>query len=152
MTQSKIKSSITLFANIGVIGGLIFLGYEVQQNTTQLRAESSYSINQALSMLNSGIYNDPVLAEILDRGEKTISSLNSTELCQFIAFQFDRINLGIHVLALEKEGLSEIHFPYVEFLIKEFHKQPGLQEFLVLIQDDWAGSRELYDRLRIKGE
>ncbi len=152
MKFTKENSLITLIAIIGVVGVLVLLGYEVQQNTTQLRAESSYSINEALSMLNSAVYNDPDLSDILARGEKDLSSLNPTERRQFFAYQFDRINLGIHILALEKDGLSEIHFPYVDFLVRQFHKHPGLQEFLVLIEDDWAGSRELYERLRTKND
>jgi len=148
----KINSWITLIANLGIVGGLVFLGYETQQNTVQLRAEASYSINEALSTLNSAIYNDPVLADIVVRGEKQLSSLNPTEQQQFIVFQFDRINLAIHVEALEKDGLSEIHFPYVDFLVQEFQRKPGLQQFLVLVEDEWVGARELYERLRTKNE
>ena len=144
---AKIDSWFTLIANLGVIGGLVFLGFEVQQNTTQLRAESSYSVNDALSAINSAIYNDPVLAEILERGEADLSSLDSTESRQFVSYQFDRINLAIHILQLEEDGVYEVHFPYVEFLIQQFHSNPGLQDFLVLVEDQWAGSRELYNRL-----
>ncbi len=142
----------TLVANIGVVGGLIFLGYEVQQNTSQLRAESSYSVNEALSMMNSAIYNDPILANIVDRGEKDLFSLDDIERRQFIAYQFDRINLAIHIQALEKDGLSDIHFPYVEFLTNQFRSKPGLQEFLVFVDEEWEGSRELYDRMRVQAE
>lgn len=152
MKLKKINSWITLIANLGIVGGLVFLGYETQQNTVQLRAEASYSINEALSTLNSAIYNDPVLADIVVRGEKQLSSLNPTEQQQFIVFQFDRINLAIHVEALEKDGLSEIHFPYVDFLVQEFQRKPGLQQFLVLVEDEWVGARELYERLRTKNE
>ena len=152
MKIKKINRWITFVANFGVIGGLIFLGYETQQNTLQLRAEASYSINEALSMINSSISNDPVLAEIVVRGEQSMSSLNPTERKQFIAHEFDRVNLAIHVMALENDGLSEIHFPYVEFLADQFHRSPGLQEFLILVEDTWKGSKELYDLLREEGQ
>ena len=92
MKTKKIKLWITLIANLGVVGGLIFVGFEVQQNTTQIRAEASYSINEALSNLNSAIYNDPVFADIVVRGDKKFSSLNPTERRQFNAYQYDRIN------------------------------------------------------------
>ena len=132
--------------------GLIFLGFEVQQNTTQLRTESSYSVNEALSMLNAGVYNDGILANILERGEKNLSSLDPAERRQFVAYQFDRINLAIHIQSLEADGISDIHFPYVDFLIAQYQSKQGLQEFLVLIESEWAGSRELYDRLRKRDE
>jgi len=148
MKLEKLNHWLTFVANFGVIGGLVFLGYETQQNTLQLRAEASYSINEALSMMNSGIYNDPIMANIKLRGEADLSSLTPTALQQFIAHQFDRINLAIHVLALEEEGLSDIHFPYIDFLVDQYHENPGLQEFLVLVKDNWKGSEDLYDMLR----
>ena len=152
MKRTKMNSWFTLIANLGVVGGLVFLGYEVQQNTTQLRAESSYSVNEALSMLNAAIYNDPILADILERGEKDLFSLDATERRQFVSYQFDRINLAIHIQALEKDGLFDIHFPYVNFLIQQFRSNSGLQEFLVLVEEEWEGSRDLYDSLRSQGD
>ncbi len=87
MKTKKIKSWITLIANLGVVAGLIFVGLEVQQNTTQIRADASNSINEALSVLNSALYNDPVFADIVVRGEKSYSSLTETEQRQFGAYQ-----------------------------------------------------------------
>ncbi len=64
MKLTEINPWLTLVANVGVVGGLVFLAFEVQQSTTQLRADSSYSVNEALSMLNAAVYNDPILADI----------------------------------------------------------------------------------------
>ncbi len=137
---------------VAIVGSLIFVGMEVQQNTTQIRAEASYSINEALSVLNSAIYNDPVFADILMRGEKEFFSLNPTEQRQFNAYQYDRINLARHISILEDEGLSEVHFPYHDRLVMDFHRSPGLQEFLVFVDDEWVGDREFYERLRTRDE
>ncbi len=152
MKTKKVKLWITLIANLGVVGGLVFVGFEVQQNTTQIRAEASYSINEALSNLNSAIYNDPVFADIVVRGDKKFSSLNPTERRQFNAYQYDRLNLARHVLTLEDQGLSQVHFPYLDRLVKDFHRSPGLQEFLVFIEDERVGDPELFERLRIRDE
>ena len=152
MKLTEINPWLTLVANVGVVGGLVFLAFEVQQSTTQLRADSSYSVNEALSMLNAAVYNDPILADILERGEKDLFSLDATERRQFISYQFDRINLAIHIQALEKDGLTEIHFPYVDFLVQQFRSNPGLQEFLVLVEEEWKGAQDLYDRLRTDAE
>ena len=152
MKAKKINTWVGLIANAGVVGGLVFVGYEVQQNTTQMRAEAAYSINEALSIHNSAIYNDAVFADIAVRGDKDFSSLNPVEQRQYFAFQYDRINLAIYVLDLEDDGISEIHFPYVDRLIQDFHRRPGLQEFLKLVEDEWVGHPELYERLRKRSE
>ncbi len=107
MNLDKLNDWLSLLSHFGVVAGLIFLGYEIRQNTIQLRTEASYSMNEALSMVNAGVYNDPVFAEIKVRGEADFSALNQTERAQFSAFQFDRINLAIHYLALKEQGLSD---------------------------------------------
>ena len=152
MKTKKINKWISLIANLGVVGGLVFVGFEVQQNTTQIRAEASYSINESLSNLNSAIYNDSVFADIVLRGEERLSSLSPTEQRQFNAYQYDRINLAIYVLDLEDDGLAQLHFPYVDRLAQDFSRSPGLQEFLVLVEDEWVGHPELYERLRKRDE
>ncbi len=149
MKPKRLNAWLTLVANFGVIAGLIFLGYEIRQNTTQLRAEALYSINEAISTLNAGIYNDPVLADIKVRGEADFSSLNQIEREQFIMYQFDRINLAELYLALKDEGLTDIHFPFDQFLIKDFRSKPGLQQFLKYVDEDWEGSRYLYDQMLV---
>ncbi len=86
----------------------------------------------------------------LVRGENSFSSLTEVEQRQFGAYQYDRVNLAIHVLTLEADGLSQVHFPYVDRLAQDFHGSPGLQAFLVFVEDDWVGHPELYERLRIR--
>ena len=149
MKPKKLNAWLTLVANFGVIAGLIFLGYEIRQNTTQLRAEALYSINEAISTLNAGVYNDAVLADIKVRGEADFSSLNQIEREQFIMYQFDRINLAELYLSLKDEGLTDIHFPFDQFLIRDFRSKPGLQQFLKYVDEDWEGSRYLYDQLLV---
>ena len=148
MKPKKLNAWLTLIANFGVIAGLIFLGYEIRQNTVQLRAEAIYSINEAISMLNAGVYNDAVLADIKVRGEADFSSLNPIEREQFIMYQFDRINLAEVYLALRNEGLTDIHFPFDQYLIRDFRSKPGLQQFLKHVDEDWEGSRYLYDQMK----
>jgi hypothetical protein len=149
MKPKKLNAWLTLVANFGVIAGLIFLGYEIRQNTTQLRAEALYSINEAISTLNAGVYNDAILADIKVRGEADFSSLNQIEREQFIMYQFDRINLAELYLALKDEGLTDIHFPFDQFLIRDFRSKPGLQQFLKYVDEDWEGSRYLYDQMLV---
>ena len=149
MKPKKLNAWLTLVANFGVIAGLIFLGYEIRQNTTQLRAEALYSINEAISTLNAGVYNDAVLADIKVRGEADFSSLNQIEREQFSMYQFDRINLAELYLSLKDEGLTDIHFPFDQFLIRDFRSKPGLQQFLKYVDEDWEGSRFLYDQMLV---
>jgi len=64
MSIDRINQWLTLLANFGVIGGLVFLGLEIQQNTTAVQAsaiqESTNVARQQLLMYAT----DPSLIEL----------------------------------------------------------------------------------------
>jgi len=61
MNREALNWWLTLTANLAVLGGLVFVGYEVRQNTSQLRAESSWPITESVNATNSSIYSDAEL-------------------------------------------------------------------------------------------
>ena len=109
-----------------------------------MRAEAAYSINEGVQEINAW-NQDPVMAEIIVRGDQDFDSLNSVEIAQYGAFQFTQINLAIYVMNLEDEGLSDLHFPYVEVMIADFQSKPGLMKWLLLQGN--IGSDVLWNRL-----
>ena len=129
MNRKNLNWWLSVVANLGVIGGLVFVGFEVRQNTVQLRAESSRSITETVNAMNSGVYSDSDLAEILHRGTKDLTVLNAVERDQFDAFQFARLNIAEYALDLEREGVSDLNFRYVEWTVREFNTKPGLRTF-----------------------
>lgn len=148
MKKLDLPHIIGVLANAAVFGGLVFLGFETRQNTVQLRSAASYSITEGLNQLNAGIYDNPVLADIVYRGEQDLSALNPVERSQFAAWEFARINLALHIQVLEEDGVADVQFPYIEFLVDEYQRKPGLRQFAASIEDVWQGSPELYRRLR----
>ena len=138
---------LTLFANLGVLGGLVFVGLEVRQNTRQLRAEGAYAITESVNSLNAGAYSDPVLEELLLRGTEDLRSLNPVERARFDRYQFSRLNIAEYILNLEREGVTDLNFRYAEFVVRDFNEQPGLREFIREYQDGYVGSQELLERL-----
>lgn len=147
MNRKNLNWWLSVVANLGVIGGLVFVGYEVRQNTVQLRAESSHSITESVNALNDGVYSNPALADILIRGSQDLSALNALEREQFDAFQFARLNIAEYVLDLEREGISDLNFRYVEWIVREFNTKPGLREFIREHEKTYVGSSDLLDRL-----
>jgi hypothetical protein len=79
MKKIDLNQSISILANLGVIVGLIFLTYEVRQNTAQMRADAGYSINEAVDALNSSIYQDKDFAALLLRAEQTFNELEPVD-------------------------------------------------------------------------
>jgi hypothetical protein len=147
VNRDRLDRWLTLLANLGVLGGLVFVGLEVRQNTSQLRADASYSITASVNELNAAIYSDPRLAELVFRGEADLSALTPIERTQFDAFEFSRLNISEYVGDLEAEGVSGLSFEYVEYIVRDFRTKPGLRAFIRENEELYVGSDELLARL-----
>jgi hypothetical protein len=152
MKKIELSQSISIFANLGVIAGLIFLGYEIQQNTAQMRADASYSINEAVDALNRSIYQDREFAALLLRAEQSFHDLDAVDQARIATFFFSEINLADYISKLESEGMSDLHFDYVGFKVSQFWSKPGRREFIEQYVDpsEYLGSDELYRRLTLE--
>ena len=148
MNRESLNWWLTLLANLGVLGGLMFVALEIRQNTSQLRVEASHSITESVNELNAALYSDPAFAEIVMRGEADLSSLTPVERRQFDSYQFARLNIAEYVEDLAAEGMSEgVNFEYVEFIVREFSNREGLRAFIREYRDTYVGSEELLARL-----
>lgn len=151
MKKIDLTQSISIFANLGVIAGLIFLGYEIRQNTAQMRADASYSINEAVDALNSSIYQDGEFAALLLRAEQSFSDLNRVDHARIVSFFFSELNLADYISKLENEGMSDLHFDYVDWKVSQFWSMPGRRQFIeqYVVPSKHFGSDELHRRLTI---
>jgi hypothetical protein len=147
MDRDSFSWWLTLLANVGVLGGLVFVGFEIRQTTSQLRSNASYSITASVNELNTGLYGDPELAEIVVRGEADLGALTPIERKRFDLFEFSRLNIAEYVQDLEGEGVSDLNFRYVEWVVREFQSKPGLRAFIREYKDLYVGSDELLARL-----
>ena len=147
MNRESLGWWLTLLANLGVLGGLVFVGFEIRQNTAQLRAEGARSITEIVNVTNAGVYSDPSLAELILRGRQDLEALDPIERERFDRFQFSRLNIAEYVLDLEREGISNLNFRYTEHVVDEFREHPGLRQFIRENEDGYVGSNELLDRL-----
>ncbi len=145
--MDKLNKWITFGANLGVIASLIFLAFQIRQNTSQMKADASFSINQSLHALNSSIYQDSSFAELYLRGCQSFTNLNEVEKSRFRTYAFDMLNLYIFADKLEDQELGEIHTDISEVMVNRFQNNPGLMEFLKSIEKEWAASDELYKKI-----
>ena len=139
--------TITILANLGVLVGLVFVGFEVRQNTQESRAEGARSITESVNATNAGIYSDPGLAELIIRGKEDISSLDPVERERFDRWTFSRLNIAEYILDLERGGVSDLNFRFVESVVQDFNSSPGLSDWIREQANAYSGSEELLSRL-----
>ena len=147
MNREQRKDILETVGFGAIVASLIFVALEVSQNTSQMRVQAAYSVNEGLEALNASQYGDPSLVDLLLRGEQDLSDLDPIELARFERYQFTRLNLCEFILGLENEGLSDVHISYVEFIVRDFNSKPGLAEWITLYEGKYGGSDEFYLRL-----
>ena len=130
MRKLDLAQIISVLANVGVVIGLVFLTLEIRQNTAQMRTQGAYSIKQSVETLNQGVYLDIEFADLLYRGEKSFNDLDPVEQSRLATYFFSEVHLAQYILSLEDEGLSDLHFGYVDLKVNQFRTIPGRKEFV----------------------
>jgi hypothetical protein len=141
------KAIAELTGITAVVASLVFVGYEIRQNTSQLRTDGARSVTEMVNQLNAGIISDATLTEIVEKGEQDFESLDEIERRQFESFQFARLNIADYIMDLEREGVSDLNFRYVDYVVRDFNNKPGLQAFIQAHAETYVGSPVLLSRL-----
>ncbi len=83
MELEKLNRWLTLFANIGVLAGIIFLAFEISQNTQTMQAAA---IRESTNIARDHLYflaGDSDMARIERLGDEDISQLTPDELQRY---------------------------------------------------------------------
>lgn len=141
------KTIAELTGITAVVASLVFVGYEVRQNTSQLRTDAARSVTEMVNHLNAGIFSDAALAVIVRKGAWDFAALDEIERAQFESYQFARLNIADYIMDLEQEGVSGLSFRYLDYIVRDFNQKPGLQAFIRAHAETFVGSPVLLSRL-----
>jgi hypothetical protein len=112
MKLDTVNNWLTLIANIGVLTGIVFLAYELKQNTVATQLEAASNFNTSFAEIEMLIARDPDFSNLLVKGRTSAAVTPNEEFrlrvfygnvlrqWQFIHFQFlaggldDKIWLG----------------------------------------------------------
>lgn len=95
MKKIDIGQLLQVLANVGVIGGLIFLAVEVQQSNRIARASTEIELKNSFNGMNEAVYSNPVLAELLDRLSEPDPILSSAESFQVLTYFLHAMNVWV---------------------------------------------------------
>ena len=103
---------------IAVIGSLIYVGRQVNQNTEIARANIVHETNSSSNQIYQLIAQDPELADIYDRGTTGVS-LSGVELRRFAA-----------LVTIYMTWLEDVDSQYTAGLYFEYQFDEGLVEYM----------------------
>ena len=134
MNLDDLNKWSTLITNIGVIAGIVFLGYELNQNNENLEAQVRFNYREARAEGNLQNAHDPFFAEIM------VKSQNGEELTQAEQFQFEAY---VRYLFVSWE------WGYAEALTRGEEPDPmSRRQFFIIYPraaDVWSTARYSYD-------
>jgi len=120
---------ITTLANVGVIAGIIFLAYEVKQNSDVLREQARSGIVAEIGSLNAALYENA--GGIGSIAVKALSgeSLTDEESYRLGRFQAQNLVLWQSAHAAYREGMIDEEDMVPRGLAAMFHQViPGMPE------------------------
>lgn len=103
MKSDRWVTWLTLLANIGVVVGIILLGFELQQNRAATLGDTQRSLLASLHDLDAWL-RDPDFADVVVRTERD-DELTDVEARQYQAWTVDRMNLCEHVFERYRSGI-----------------------------------------------
>ncbi len=85
MKKINLGQMIQILANVGVIAGICFIGFEMRQNTVAVKSAASNGIQEQNTALYEIILEDPMM-DIYQRGMTNPADLTTIEKGKFHAF------------------------------------------------------------------
>jgi len=139
MDWAVISAVAEASAAFGVVGSLIFVGFQVRQNSAGLRHAAVQSHISAYQDLYSNVINSGEMAEILWRGVQDPTKVDGPELLRFFTFtsKILRTYQGLH-WQWEKGVLDAGLFTSMSTLLEDMSVTPGWQYV-------WRERRHQYD-------
>ncbi len=99
MSTKAIRETL---AALGVIASLLFVGYEIRQNTIAARASAYQSIGTATAAVFDSAAHDP---QWLASSQKTADAMDATDWTQYQLYMTTFARLGETVLLQVEQGL-----------------------------------------------
>ena len=121
MTLDHINRWLALFANAGVIAGIIFLALELRQNNELLELEAARAVEDRRKSTIDVVLSNPAYLEMMVKDERSLTALEKDQLTL----------VGIRIL-LDHESLYEdmlrgsVDEAYARRVIREVYWRPRL--------------------------
>lgn len=134
--MDSVNKWLTLAANVGVIAGIVFLGFEIRQNTNSVESASIDNLTNLSHVYFMSLALDPELNRIWNIGIADSSKLNDSELSRFTWFERTRtLRLQAAFFQWSRGTLGDDDFQFYEsFICNEDNA------------DHWVGARATFQR------
>jgi hypothetical protein len=138
MSLSDLASIGSLVGGVAVVVSLLFVGFQLRQNTLAVRAETSQSHAENWSQITTPITEYADFARIWRRGLDGLAALTEDERTRFVAFSSGVFRFFEASRLQWRHGhLDAEHWQNVDAFLRDIANQPGIADF-------WSMRRHLH--------
>ena len=126
----KIQKLTELASAAAVVISLVFVGYQVRQNTAAVRSAAAQAVNESLAAWYTAVQSDRQLLGISMAGMKDYGALSSVDKAQFVALHMALLLDAQNAFYQWQEGwLSPELWQTRDFVFGIFLSTPGGRQF-----------------------
>ena len=138
MKLRAINHWLTLAANLGVMVGIIFLAYELQQNTVATQLDAATMFQTSFSDIEQTIYTDPEFSALLEKAREGQPLTESESFRIFIFYNNVLRQWQVNHFLYLSDALDEgIWLGNQAFMRRVFGEDQGLLQ-------QWRTTKELF--------
>jgi hypothetical protein len=139
MKKIDLGQTISILANIGVIAGIVFLGYEIRQNTAAFQMQAADDYVASTIEMNNLISQDAELADLIYRHSRGDSDLTEVEAFR-VRMQYANLfrNWNRLYFLRQRGSLDETFWNIQTADMRRNLQTPGVVEY-------WQSRREQFD-------
>jgi len=109
MSLTDLANLAQIVAAIGVVVSLLYVGYQIRQNTSAVRSAAAQTVHEHFAKWYQMVAADPELARITATGLRDYSSLNEQERVRFISAFMSFLSYTQNAFLKWREGSLEPH-------------------------------------------
>ena len=130
MTLTDLSSLGSFISGIAVLASLIFVGFQLRQNTQAVRATASQAHASNLQQIVTPVVENGEVARLWRLGLLDIESLTDDEVVRFVAFTSGLFRFYESARLQWLHGQLDIeHWQNVALQAADFARQPGIKHF-----------------------
>ena len=149
MTLADLSSIGSFISGVAVLASLIFVGFQLRQNTQAVRATASQAHASNLQQIVAPIVESGEVARLWRIGLSGFDNLTEDEQVRFVAYSSGLFRFYESAHLQWRHGqLDGEHWQNVALQAADFCRQPGIKQFWE-IRRHWhsAGFQKWYDAL-----
>ncbi|NKC01338.1 MAG: hypothetical protein GKR90_22960 [Pseudomonadales bacterium] len=139
--MDNLNKWLSVLANFGVLVGIVFLAFEIQQNTTATQLETASNFQDGFAELELMIASDAEFAALLTKGRNG-DDISESEFVRLQAF-YSAVLRGwqTNIAQFESGGLNDEIWQGTKSLMRQrLREDKGLVEHVQVNRDQFSGA------------